>query len=137
MTHRHYLVLAILAALMAISAIGLGRWAENLNPDGIIPHTPVVQDATSGENTSTASSADTLEPALDNGAESDELPRSAFTFGASMGLLAAGLLYCVIAAGLLLQRRAKGLPVNSFVYSIAGLAVIGFALSYLVDDYFY
>lgn len=136
MTHRQYLVLAILAALMVASAFGLGRWAENLNPDGIIPHTPVAQDAATGSEASAASSTSDGTPDATAPADSAEA-RSAFTFGASMGLLAAGLLYCVIAAGLLLQQRAKGLPVNRFIYSIAGLAAAGFALSYLIDDYFY
>ncbi|MGQ7843525.1 hypothetical protein ACUNV4_03530 [Granulosicoccus sp. 3-233] len=126
---------------MAAIAFSLGRWAENLNPDGIIPHTPVVQDAASGDTTAmdttggTASST-ASEAGSDTSAES-VTPRNAFTFGASMGLLAAGLLYCVIAAGLLLRQRARGLPANRFIIAVAGLAVTGFALSYLIDDYFY
>lgn len=138
MTHRQYLVLAILAALMLATAFGLGRWAENLNPDGIIPHTPVAQDAVTGSDAGAASSTDESTSNANQSAPADPAEaRSAFTFGASMGLLAAGLLYCVIAAGLLLQQRAKGLPVNRFIYSVAGLAAAGFALSYLIDDYFY
>lgn len=115
MTQRQYVILAVLAALMFAIAFALGQWSAGLNPDGIIPHAP------SSEAT---------------GALSAE-PRNAFTFGASMGLLATGMLYCMLAAVLLLKAKSRGFPVNKFIYSVAGLAVAGFALSYLIDDYFY
>lgn len=115
MTRRQYMILAVLAVFMALTAIGLGQWSVSLNPDGIIPHTPVT----------VAADPESLEP------------RSAFTFGASMGLLSVGLLYCMLAAVLLLQTKTRGLPVGQFIYSVAGLATAGFALSYLIDDYFY
>ncbi len=129
MTQRQYLVLAIMVILMAAFAVGLGRWAEDLNPDGIIPHTPVEQNTAAGESDEQSAASTEVTDATQ--------PRSAFTFGASMGLLAAGLLYCVIAAGLLLRQQVRGQSINRFIYCVAGLAVTGFALSYLVDDYFY
>lgn len=135
MTQRQYLVLIILAVLMAVAAISLGRWAENLNPDGIIPHTPVTQ-ATEGDVATSIAATDPSIAISETTAAPSE-PRSAFTFGASMGLLAVGLLYCVIAAGLLIRQRSKGLPANRFIVSVAALAVAGFAMSYLIDDYFY
>ncbi len=115
MTYRQYIILAGLVAIMALTAYGLGQWSVSLNPDGIIPHTPVT------------------EPAAEASAE----PRSAFTFGASMGLLGVGLLYGMLAAVLILRAKTRGLPAGRLLYSIAGLAAAGFALSYLIDDYFY
>lgn len=140
MTHRQYLALFILAAFMAVAAFGMGKWAEKLNPEGIVPHTPVASEATTADtSTSSANTVSTPQGSEVATAASTELdtPRSAFTFGASMGLLAVGLLYCVLAAGLLLRQRARGLPANRFIVCLAGLAVSGFALSYLIDDYFY
>ena len=115
MTQRQYVILAVLVAIMALTAIGIGQWSVGLNPDGIVPHAPA---------------SGTAEP-------ESTTPRSAFTFGASMGLLGAGLLYGMVAAGLLLHAKSRGLPARRFIYSVAGLAAAGFALSYLIDDYFY
>ncbi len=119
MTHRQYIILAGLVAIMALTAYALGQWSVSLNPDGIIPHAPVTE---TGAVASTDASVE---------------PRNAFTFGASMGLLGVGLLYGMLAAVFLLRARTRGLPASPFIYSIAGLAAAGFALSYLVDDYFY
>ncbi|ASJ75356.1 hypothetical protein [Granulosicoccus antarcticus] len=127
MTHRQYLTLAVLVALMMAIAIGLGQWSANLNPDGIIPHTPIAEVAPSAESNEAADVVESV-PAE---------ARSAFTFGASMGLLATGMLYCMLAAVLLLKAKSRGFPASKFIYSVAGLAVAGFALSYLIDDYFY
>lgn len=120
MTKVQIIILAALAASMVAIAMMLGSWAEQLNPDGIAAH-PVASVE--------------LEPT--SNAVSEEAPRDAYSFGASMGLLAAGLLYCCIAFGLLIQARTKGKGANAFIYWVAGLAVLGFVLSYLVDDYFY
>ena len=115
MTHRQYAILAGLVAFMALTAFSLGQWSVSLNPDGIIPHTPATETA----------------------AEASVEPRGAFTFGASMGLLGVGLLYGMLAAVLILRAKTRGLPAGRLLYSIAGLAAAGFALSYLIDDYFY
>ena len=37
---------------MIATALSLVRWAENLSPDGIIPHTSVAPDETPGKTTS-------------------------------------------------------------------------------------
>ena len=123
MTHRQYLILAGLVAIMALIAYGLGQWAVSLNPDGIIPHAPVTES--------------TVEPSAEASTKAAVEPRSAFTFGASMGLLGVGLLYGMLAAVLILRAKTRGLPAGPLLYSIAGLAAAGFALSYLIDDYFY
>ncbi len=115
MTRRQYLILAFLVALMALTAYSLGQWSVSLNPDGIVPHAPATETA----------------------ADTSVEPRNAFTFGASIGLLGVGLLYGMLAAVFLLRAKTRGLPAGPFIYSIAGLAAAGFALSYLVDDYFY
>ena len=120
MTRVHILILGALTAGMVVIAITLGNWAAQINPDGIAAH-PVA-------------SADS-EPASEEGVV--EAPRDAFSFGVSMGLLATGLLYCCIAFGLLIRARSQGKGANPFVYWVAGLAGLGFVLSYLVDDYFY
>ena len=123
MTHRQYLILAGLVAIMALSAYGLGQWSVSLNPDGIIPHAPVTES--------------TVEPSAEASSKAVDEPRSAFTFGASMGLLGVGLLYGMLAAVLILRAKTRGLPAGPLLYGIAGLAAAGFALSYLIDDYFY
>ena len=112
MNKQHYLVIAVLAIVMAVVAMGLGNWAEQINPEGIAAH-----------------------PGVES--EQATVPRNSYYFGMSMGLLGMGLLYCCIAFGLLIHSKSKGRAPGSFVYSVAGLAVTGFALSYLVDDYFY
>jgi len=96
MTKTQTLIIALLAVTMAIIAMALGNWSQQLNPEGIAPH-----------STQLTESDDPLS------AEASQ-PRNAFYFGASMGLLAGGLIYCVLAFALLI--RAK---------------------SYVVDDYFY
>jgi hypothetical protein len=119
MSTRQYAILIALVALMTAVAVGLGRWSEQLNPAGIQSITESATDATT---------------TIEAGAEE---PRNAFTFGASMGLLGSALLYCLIAAGLLLRARSLGRPPGRFAYFVAGLAAVGFVLSYLIDDYFY
>jgi len=114
MSRTQIIILVILAVIMAIAAFAMGNWSEQINPGGII------------ENT---------EPAQEQSQVS--APRDAFSFGASLGLLGTALLYCCIAMGLLIQAKTKGRPASVFIYSVAGLAVAGFALSYIVDDYFY
>ena len=121
MTKTHILILVALAAGMLVSAIALGNWAAQINPDGIAAH-PVAN--TESEPAAISNSA-------------GEAPRDAFSFGVSMGLLATGLLYCCIAFGLLIRARSQRKAANPFIYWVAGLAGLGFVLSYLVDDYFY
>ena len=90
MTQRQYMTLAVLAAIMALAAIGIGQWSEGLYPDGIAAHAPAAD------------------------ASEQEVPtqRNAFTFGASMGLLAVGLLYGLLTAGLLVHAKTRGLPLS-------------------------
>lgn len=114
MTTNHYILIALLAALMGASAFAIGSWAQSINPEGISPITDTVAAAGSSPQT-----------------------RNAFMFGASIGLLGTGLLYCVIAMGLLIQAKSKGRSAGVTVYCVAGLALAGFVLSYVVDDYFY
>lgn len=130
MSQRQYLILIILTLLMALSAYNMGKWAESVYPQGIIPQTPGSDDIARQEPVS--------EPPTPSTPLNDaDQPRSAFTFGASMALLGMGLLYCLIAAGLLIKARASGIKPGIFIYSVTALAVSGFILSYLVDDYFY
>ena len=106
---------------MFAAATLLGNWSASINPDGIAPH-PVAADAIAAENTP----------------ETPTEPRNAYWFGVSIGLLGTSLLYCCVAMGLLIQGRSAGRKsAHNTVYWIAGLAAIGFILSYLVDDYFY
>lgn len=115
MSKRQIALLCVLALIMAAVAYALGSWSEQINPDGIEPH-PVAEG----------------EP-LQEPVES----RDAFYFGASMGLLACALAYCCLAFGLVINSKSKGHAISQFAYWVAGLAVSGFALSYLIDDYFY
>lgn len=114
MSLKQIITLAILATLMVLAAIGMGRWSEQINPEGIAVHSEVQAEA-----------------------EADTGPRDAFSFGVSLGLLAMALLYCCLAIGLLIRAKSKGKPADSFIYWVAGFAGLGFALSYLIDDYFY
>lgn len=107
-------IIAALAIVMMCAAYALGNWSEQINPDGITPHL-----ATDDKDTVI------------------EAPRDAFSFGASMGLLASGLAYCCLAFGLLIQAKSKGRGATAFTFWVAALAVLGFVLSYLIDDYFY
>jgi hypothetical protein len=108
-------IFLFLCAAMVGSAYLLGNWADQLNPEGIAPH-PAAEGNTEPVDTST---------------------RDAFAFGVSMGLLGSALLYCCIAFGLFIQAKSQRKSVGVFVYWVAGLAGLGFALSYLIDDYFY
>jgi hypothetical protein len=121
MTKNEYVIIIALTVFMALAANGLGRWSSSLNPDGIQPHPlPSSEFVDITETTS-----------------QESIPRNAFTFGASLGLLGVSLLYCLVAAGLLIRRKSRGLPASNIIYCVAGIAGFGFALSYLVDDYFY
>lgn len=115
MSKNQSFIVVLLAIVMVVVAMFLGNWSEQINPDGIASH-PVVEGDT----------------ALDQSA-----PRDAFSFGISMGLLATALVYCCVAFGLLISAKSKGRGVSRFTYWVAGLAGLGFALSYLIDDYFY
>lgn len=115
MSKSQSFILALLIIIMAIVAILLGNWSEQINPDGIAPH-PVADG--------------------DIAVEPGE-PRDAFSFGVSMGLLGTALAYCCVAFGLLITAKSNGRSISRFTYWVAGLAGLGFALSYLIDDYFY
>ncbi|MFK7995937.1 MAG: hypothetical protein AB8B87_17505 [Granulosicoccus sp.] len=115
MSNTQKIFLAVLAVIMIAVAMALGNWSERINPDGIEPH-PVAAGETA------------IEPVT---------PRDAYSFGISIGLLATALAYCCLAFGLLIQAKSKGRPASRFTYWVAGLAGVGFALSYLLDDYFY
>ena len=123
MSKVQIIILIVLAVGMVAISMLLGNWAEQLNPDGIAAHpeAPVESTATTAESSE----------------QTTDTPRDAFSFGVSMALLASGLLYCCIAFGLLISARSKGQGANPFIYWVAGLAGLGFVLSYLIDDYFY
>lgn len=123
MSKVQIIVFIVLAVGMVAMSMLLGNWAEQLNPDGIAAH----PDAAVESAVTTAESSE----------QTSDAPRDAFSFGVSMGLLASGLLYCCIAFGLLISARSKGQGANPFIYWVAGLAGLGFVLSYLIDDYFY
>ncbi|MFK7858679.1 MAG: hypothetical protein AB8B64_07660 [Granulosicoccus sp.] len=115
MSKTQSIILVALIVLMGSVAIMLGNLSEQINPDGIAPH-PLAEGET----------------AVESGKS-----RDAFMFGVSMGLLGCALAYCCVALGLLISARSKGAGISRFTYWIAGLAGLGFALSYLIDDYFY
>ena len=115
MSKRQILIIATLAIIMTAVAMLMGNWSEQINPDGIASH-----PATDGD-------VGTL----------DNTPRDAYSFGLSIGLLATALAYCCAAFGLMINAKSKGRSVSRFTYWVAGLAALGFSLSYIVDDYFY
>jgi len=160
MSKVQIIILIVLAVGMVAISMLLGNWAEQLNPDGIAAHpeAPVDSTATTAESTeqsaeqsaeqtaessnvnadsATAGATEQITDATPSGSQTTDTPRDAFSFGVSMGLLASGLLYCCIAFGLLISARSKGQGANPFIYWVAGLAGLGFVLSYLIDDYFY
>lgn len=100
---------------MIAAAMALGNWSAQINPNGITPH-PVAEGETATDT---------------------NVPRDAFSFGVSMGLLGTALLYCCIAFGLFIQAKSNRRAASKFTFWVAGLAALGFALSYLIDDYFY
>lgn len=120
MTKKQLLMLLVMALIMVSAAIAIGRWSEQVNPDGIMPH-----PAPAGEQVEHSTN------------KSNELPRDAFSFGVSMGLLGSALLYFCVAAALSIQSRSQGKPMNRFIVSIGAMAALGFVLSYLIDDFFY
>ena len=115
MSRTQIVILAAMAVGMLVIAMAMGNWAEQLNPEGIAAH-PVADEKT---------------------LSSSEPQRDAFSFGVSMGLLGTGLLYSCIAFGLFIQARSKNRAASQFIFWVAGFALLGFALSYLIDDYFY
>jgi len=123
MTKTQVTILFLLVLVMITAAIGLGRWSEQLNPDGIMPH------PTSTESGVSAST--------DSANSQEAAPRDAFSFGASMGLLGCALLYFCIAVGLIIQTKSQRRKIGTFTFSIAGLAGFSFVLSYLIDDLFF
>lgn len=115
MTRTQLFIFAMLIIGMVAAAMMLGNWSEQINPEGIAPH-PVAEGDTAADS---------------------NIPRDAFSFGVSMGLLGTALFYCCIAFGLFIHAKSNRQSVSKFTFWVAGLAVLGFALSYLIDDYFY
>ena len=115
MTVTKTLILIVMIIIMMGMALAIGNWSASMNPDGILPH-----------------------PTIDEGELLEQpVPRDAYWFGISIGLLGLSLLYGCIAFGLFIMARSQSRPIDKFIYYLAGVAGIGFALSYLVDDYFY
>ena len=88
-------ILLLMAGLMAGMAYWMGHWAEQINPGGIImyPSAGVEVDSTD-DNASAVKETKSASPTLCE--TSSASPRNAFLFGASMGLLGTGLLYCCL-----------------------------------------
>lgn len=122
MSKHQYFILALLLLGMCVISYAVGNWAQTLNPDGI-------------QDVAATAASETGNDGLPNPAT--DVPRNAFSFGASIGLLATGLLYCLIAFGLLIRAKTKMQTAGVFTYCVAGMAVTAFVLSYVVDDYFY
>jgi len=99
-----------LIIVLVIVAVLTGNWSESLNPDGLVLHAPDEETATEA--------------------------KSAFGFGASMGLLAMSLLYCLIAAVILIVRQTRKVARGLLPLAVAAIAVVGFSSSYFVDSYF-
>lgn len=120
---------------MILAAFGFGRWAESVNPDGIsaaeltVETTEGTAEGTTDGATENLNQPPTRTPTVDS--------RDAFKFGASIGLLAAALLYGTFAIALLIRAKSTNRSPEPLTYWIAGLAGLGLALSYLVDDFFY
>jgi hypothetical protein len=135
MTFLQTVVLAVLAVAMLAAALTLGSWSAQVNPDGIQPHPAADQgNATAPLPTDQASAA---ESAAEGAGVEESTAGDPFSFGMSMGLLGMSLMYCCIALGLFIQSRAQKKEVGMFTFCVAGLAGIGFVLSYVVDGYFY
>lgn len=115
MTTVQKILVVLMLLAMAAAAMLVGNWSASINPDGIAAH-----------------------PAAEGQAPQTEIqPRDAFSFGASMGLLGMSLLYCCAAFALFIRAKSRQRTTSTFTYWIAGLAIAGFILSYLIDDYFY
>jgi len=100
----------MLVIVLVVIASITGNWSESLNPDGLVLHAPNEEKAA--------------------------VAKSAFGFGASMGLLAVSLLYCLVAAAVLIFRKSRRKPHGLLPLVIAAIAVLGFSSSYFVDRYF-
>lgn len=135
MTLLQTVVLAVLAVAMLAAALILGSWSVQVNPDGIQAHPPADQSNTAEQLPTGQVGAE--ESATEDTGIGEDTPRDAFSFGMSMGLLGMSLMYCCIALGLFIQTRAQKKEVGMFTICVAGLAGIGFVLSYVVDGYFY
>ncbi len=131
MTPLKWLIVLCLAAFMIFAAFGFGRWAESINPDGISAAELSVDTAeeTAEKPTENLKRPTSTTPTIES--------RDAFKFGASIGLLAAALLYGTFAIALLIRAKSTNRSPDQLTYWIAGLAGLGLALSYLVDDFFY
>ncbi|MFK8080906.1 MAG: hypothetical protein AB8B97_11530 [Granulosicoccus sp.] len=115
MSKSQSFVFIVLLVIMILAANTLGNWSEQINPEGITPHPAVDGEEVVEQRT----------------------PRDAFSFGVSMGLLGCALAYSCVAFGLMIRARSRRQKASHFTYWLAGLAGLGFVLSYLVDDYFY
>ena len=125
---------------MILAAFGFGRWAESVNPDGIST-AELTADTTEAnaevgtEETTDGANENLNQPPTNTTPNVDS--RDAFNFGASIGLLAAALLYGTFAIALLIRAKSTNRAPDPLTFWIAGLAGLGLALSYLVDDFFY
>lgn len=110
MKTRNNTIIVTLIALMVLVTFLVGNWFEQMHPNGLTLNKP--SEDTPGENI------------------------SAFGFGASIGLLLSSLLYCLIAAGMLINSKLKNRAAGILPVAVAVIAAIGFTLSYFVDGYF-
>jgi hypothetical protein len=111
MNSKKILLIVALIAILIFVAIYMGNWAVDKNPDGLKLHSPTDEAAKAGS--------------------------SAFGFGASIGLLGTSLLYCLLAAGVLITSKIRNIPTGTMPLKIAIVAALGFTASYVVDGYFY
>lgn len=105
-----FVVVGLVTAMIAI-AVYMGYWLVEKNPEGLKLHSPTGEEAKEGS--------------------------SAFGFGASIGLLATSLLYCLLAAGVLINSKIRNVSAGNLPLIVAIVAAVGFTSSYIVDGYFY
>ena len=127
MTPKEIAILIALTIAMLAVALSMGKWVEASYPDKFQLHEPTSPNSSNNANTDNAPSNKTT-----TAKES-----TAFGYGAATGLLIISLLYCLLAAALLLRCKATNRPRSPLITAIAILAAVGFSLSYFVDGYFF
>ena len=110
MKTRNNTIIVTLIALMVLVTFLVGNWFEQMHPNGLTLNKP--SEDKPGDNI------------------------SAFGFGASIGLLLSSLLYCLLAAGMLINSKLKKRAAGYLPVAVAVIAAVGFTLSYFVDGYF-